>query len=229
VALAAIIHEYEPYQLPVSPSAWLDSLDKMLGDLQFTCNVNELALAHSMHGGDTYYYYFTHRASQQTWPNWMGVLHGYEINFIFGEPFNTRRFKYSAEEQELSRRFMRYWANFARTGNPNKNPDGTFRSDRWPLYTPSKMEYLNLTVESDYEKGAHRTGSGPRRKQCAFWKSYLPSLMSATGDIGDAYVRWKQQLDRWEKEYMTDWQLHFEQYKRYQTYRQADQDEQDCS
>ncbi|VDP37453.1 unnamed protein product [Heligmosomoides polygyrus] len=45
----------------------------------------------------------------------MGCLHGYEINFIFGEPFNTQ-FNYTAEEQELSSRFMRYWANFARTG-----------------------------------------------------------------------------------------------------------------
>lgn len=46
----------------------------------------------------------------------MGVLHGYEINFVFGEPLNTKKFTYTKEEQELSMRFMRYWANFARTG-----------------------------------------------------------------------------------------------------------------
>jgi acetylcholinesterase len=68
-----------------------------------------MALAHSAHGGDTYYYYFTHRATQQTWPAWMGVLHAYEIMFIFGEPYNTERFNYTKEEQELSARFMRYW------------------------------------------------------------------------------------------------------------------------
>lgn len=90
VNVEAIIHEYEPSELPVKPQDWMDSLDKMLGDLQFTCNVNEMALAHTAHGGDTYYYYFTHRASAQTWPAWMGVLHGYEINFIFGEPYNVR-------------------------------------------------------------------------------------------------------------------------------------------
>lgn len=116
-ARSAILHEYEPYELPASPRQWVDSLDKMLGDLQFTCNVNEFALAHAFHGGSTYYYYFTHRATQQTWPEWMGVLHGYEINFIFGEPLNTVDYKYNEEEQELSRRFMRYWANFARTGS----------------------------------------------------------------------------------------------------------------
>ncbi len=39
----------------------------------------------------------------------------------------------------------------------------------------------------------------------------------------DASVRWKQQLDRWQNEYIVDWQLHFEQYKRYQVYRRADE------
>ncbi|VDN51634.1 unnamed protein product [Dracunculus medinensis] len=116
LGLASIIHEYEPAELPVKPNDWIDSLDKMLGDMHFTCNVNELALANNIHGGDSYYYYFTHRSSQQTWPSWMGVLHGYEINFIFGEPLNSQKYKYTQEEKELSRRFMRYWANFARTG-----------------------------------------------------------------------------------------------------------------
>ncbi|KAM3715925.1 Acetylcholinesterase [Dirofilaria immitis] len=228
LALASIIHEYEPADLPIKPSDWINSLDKMLGDLQFTCNSNEIALANSMHGGDTYYYYFTHRSTQQTWPKWMGVVHGYEINFVFGEPLNTKEFTYTKEEQELSMRFMRYWANFARTGNPNKNPDGTYTSDVWPLYTQSSMEYMNLTVESDYYAGASRIGTGPRRKQCSFWKKILPNLMAAVADTGDQVMRWKQEMNRWENEYIVDWQLHFEQYKKYQAYRYADSENGQC-
>ncbi|KAL3990115.1 Acetylcholinesterase 1 [Acanthocheilonema viteae] len=228
LALASIIHEYEPADLPIKPSDWVNSLDKMLGDLQFTCNSNEIALANSMHGGDTYYYYFTHRSTQQTWPKWMGVLHGYEINFIFGEPFNTKKFTYTKEEQELSMRFMRYWANFARTGNPNKNPDETYTPDVWPRYTQATMEYMNLTVESDYYAGASRIGTGPRRKQCSFWKKILPNLMAAVADTGDQVMRWKQEMNRWENEYIVDWQLHFEQYKKYQAYRYADSENGQC-
>ncbi|KAI6191725.1 Carboxylic ester hydrolase [Aphelenchoides bicaudatus] len=198
LALQSIIHEYEP-DITAEPQHWVDSLDKMLGDLQFTCSVNEMALAHSLHGGDTYYYYFTHRATQQTWPSWMGVLHGYEIMFIFGEPYNTERFNYTKEEQELSFRFMRYWGNFARTGDPNKNKDGTYMADNWPKYNSQTMEYMNLTVESDYQKGANP-------------------------DVGESFIRWKQQMDRWENDYMTDWQFHFEQYKKHQTYRRMDDD-----
>lgn len=52
LGLASIIHEYEPAELPVKPNDWIDSLDKMLGDMHFTCNVNELALANNIHGGN---------------------------------------------------------------------------------------------------------------------------------------------------------------------------------
>ncbi|PIO62832.1 Carboxylesterase [Teladorsagia circumcincta] len=175
-ALAAILHQYDQKDLPVQQRNWLDSLEKMFGDYHFTCNVNEMALAHSKHGGDTYYYYFTHRATAQTWPKWMGCLHGYEINFVFGEPFN-KQFNYTAEEQELSSRFMRYWANFAKTGDPNKNEDGTRTTDIWPKYNGESMEYMDMTVKSEYPP-SRRTGNGPRREYCAFWKSSLPKLMA---------------------------------------------------
>uniref|UniRef100_A0A1I8E9Q6 Carboxylic ester hydrolase n=1 Tax=Wuchereria bancrofti TaxID=6293 RepID=A0A1I8E9Q6_WUCBA len=60
LALASIIHEYEPADLPIKPSDWLNSLDKMLGDLQFTCNSNEIALANSMHGGKIFFQFFNY-------------------------------------------------------------------------------------------------------------------------------------------------------------------------
>lgn len=112
----AILFEYKDWELPGKAARRQDALDKMMGDYHFTCNVNEFAQKFEQFGGSVFYYYFTHRASAQTWPPWMGVLHGYEINFVFGEPLNTKEFRYTEEEKELSKRFMRYWANFARTG-----------------------------------------------------------------------------------------------------------------
>ncbi|KAF7633363.1 Carboxylic ester hydrolase [Meloidogyne graminicola] len=224
IALQAILNHYEPEGLPIESKQWVDSLDKMLGDFLFTCNVNDFALAFSEHGVNTYYYMFSHRASQQTWPAWMGVLHGYEINFIFGEPYNRKQFKYTKEEQELSSRFMRFWANFARTGDPNHNSDNSYNSD-WPLYNSKTMEYINLTIESDYiQKGSKRLGTGPRRKHCNFWK-FISKLISISADLGESFIKWKQQMDRWENDYMTDWENHFEQYKRHQIYRRKDQND----
>lgn len=65
--------------------------------------------------GGVYVYLFDHRASNIAWPEWMGVIHGYEIEFVFGLPLE-KRLNYTQEEEKLSRRMMKYWANFARTG-----------------------------------------------------------------------------------------------------------------
>lgn len=65
--------------------------------------------------GAVYLYLFDHRASNLAWPEWMGVIHGYEIEFVFGLPLE-KGLNYTSEEDKLSRRMMRHWANFARTG-----------------------------------------------------------------------------------------------------------------
>lgn len=38
--------------------------------------------------------------------------------------------------------------------------------------------------------------------------------INCLADVGDPYLVWKQQMDKWQNEYITDWQYHFEQYKR---------------
>ena len=47
-----------------------------------------------------------------------GVMHGYEIDYVFGIPCYDRN--YTQEECALSRRMMTYWTNFAKTGHAHK-------------------------------------------------------------------------------------------------------------
>lgn len=42
-------------------------------------------------------------------------MHADEISYIFGEPLDPSK-GYTHEEVLLSKRMMRYWANFAKTG-----------------------------------------------------------------------------------------------------------------
>lgn len=63
-------------------------------------------------------------------------------------------------------------ANFCR--NPSLSEDGTWTATYWPVHTAYGREYLTLDVNST------TTGRGPRLKQCAFWKIYLPQLMLTT-------------------------------------------------
>lgn len=111
----AIIFEYTNWINPLDPVSNYDAIDKIVGDYYFTCNVNEFAQSYAQAGNSVYMYYFKQRSTVSAWPKWMGVLHGDEINFIFGEPLNPA-FNYTEKEVELSRRMMRYWANFAKFG-----------------------------------------------------------------------------------------------------------------
>lgn len=90
-------------------------LDDMLGDADFVCPVVDFARDYRKHGNTVYQYQFVHRTSGNPWPQWMGVMHGYEIDHLFGMPYNTS-FNYTEEEQLLSTKMMTYWANFAKTG-----------------------------------------------------------------------------------------------------------------
>ena len=64
---------------------------------------------------NVFQYYYDHRASNHPWPNWTGVLHGDEINFVFGEPLN-RSLDYNDEEKAFAKDVMTFWSNFAKTG-----------------------------------------------------------------------------------------------------------------
>ncbi len=111
----AIVYQYTNWLDPDNHLLNLIGLDNSVGDSGFTCNVNEFAHTYSLAGEMVYYYYFTYRYASNPWPTWMGVLHGDEIVFTFGEPLKPG-LNYSKEEILLSREVMTYWTNFAKTG-----------------------------------------------------------------------------------------------------------------
>lgn len=111
----AIVYEYSNWNNPQDYVSNYDALDKIVGDYYFTCHVNEFAVQYAMAGNAVYMYYFKQRSSVSSWPKWMGVIHGDEIGFVFGEPLNLA-FNYTDKERELSRRMMRYWGNFVKYG-----------------------------------------------------------------------------------------------------------------
>ncbi|PAV89841.1 hypothetical protein WR25_09601 isoform B [Diploscapter pachys] len=97
-----------------------DGVGRFLGDYFFTCSVIEFAdlLSDNIYG-PVYMYYFTHRSSANPWPKWMGVMHGYEIESIFGQPFFQPSLYEESKlqsEQQFSNYVMQLWTDFARTG-----------------------------------------------------------------------------------------------------------------
>ena len=113
--LDAIAFHYTNWLDPNDTYKNIISLDQAVGDAYFVCAVNMLAHAYASAGENVYYYYFTQRYRSNPWPSWMGVLHGDEILFTFGEPLKAGG-NFTDGEKQLSRKMMQYWTNFAKTG-----------------------------------------------------------------------------------------------------------------
>jgi para-nitrobenzyl esterase len=94
-------------------------------------------------------------ALREPWKN--GVPHAAEIPYVFATlgarmgPFPTP--PPTPEDQAVARMVNTYWANFARTGDPN-GPGLA----KWPVYSPSKDEILEFRPD-----GSAVGGPDPRR------------------------------------------------------------------
>ena len=113
--LEAILFQYSNWLDLDDQLANIKALDNAVGDCHFICHVNYFGHNYAIAGENVYMYYFTQRYSSNPWPRWMGVLHGDELIFTFGDPLKPG-LNYTYEEKDLSREMMRYWTNFAKTG-----------------------------------------------------------------------------------------------------------------
>ncbi|XP_043754640.1 carboxylesterase 4A isoform X3 [Cervus elaphus] len=155
-------------QLPLVMEEYLSDVDdhdqKMLqkhvmdlaGDATFVYSTLQAARYHRNAGFPVYLYEFEHYAPGTiVKPRTDGADHGDEIGFIFGSPFSKGHS--SSKEKALSLQMMKYWANFARSGNPNGG-----KLPYWPRYNKDE-KYLQLDLTT-------RVGVMLREKKMAFWK-----------------------------------------------------------
>ncbi|XP_055380262.1 acetylcholinesterase [Condylostylus longicornis] len=141
-----------------------------VGDHFFICPTNEYAIGMAERGANVHYYYFTHRTSTSLWGEWMGVLHGDEIEYIFGQPLN-QSLQYIQRERDLSKRMVLAVSEFARTGKPGID------DDHWPLYShDNQMYYIFNADDHTNKRKEDKVGRGPMATACAFWNDYLPRL-----------------------------------------------------
>uniref|UniRef100_A0A7N8Y5B0 Carboxylic ester hydrolase n=1 Tax=Mastacembelus armatus TaxID=205130 RepID=A0A7N8Y5B0_9TELE len=231
IGLEAVVLQYTDWMDENNGAKNRDAMDDIVGDHNVICPLAHFARSYAQHhalkanmggsvssinsGGNfeghcpvwVYLYLFDHRASNLAWPEWMGVIHGYEIEFVFGLPLE-KRLNYTLEEEKLSRRMMKYWANFARTGNPNVNHDGLVDSrKRWPLFTVSEQKHVGLNTEP------LKVHKGLRNQMCAFWNRFLPRLLNITDNIDEAERQWKVEFHRWSS-YMMHWKSQFDHYSK---------------
>ncbi|KAL7057645.1 hypothetical protein AAHC03_016743 [Spirometra sp. Aus1] len=152
---------------------FMNQMDAIAGDIEFTCGTYKFAqLVAELPNAIVYVYNFVHKTRNNGFPDWTGAMHGYEIDYVFGMPFSDtfkRNFyNYTAEETRLSETVMKYWANFARTGTPARNADGTRVQPDWPEYDAESGKYMEIGMDQAVK--AHH-----RREQCNVWNVDFPS------------------------------------------------------
>ncbi|KAM3718795.1 Acetylcholinesterase [Dirofilaria immitis] len=141
---------------------YAEQINQMVGDYFFTCDSIWLSEHMKKGNGKIYVYYFDQRSSANPWPEWAGVMHGYEIEFVFGVPLYNRTATYTNQERVFSEKILKYWANFANYGDPDFDDQNGIR---WPEYRETeKWKYLRADEQND---------SIERRKQqeCELWRN----------------------------------------------------------
>jgi len=112
-------------------------------DTGFRCPSTQEAIGHAAGGAVTYQYEF-----EQPPPGRPATAHSSELNFLFGWAANAQL---TPAVQKVSAQMQSYWANFARTGDPNG--EGL---PPWPKFTEPSQAYLAFTTEGAAAKTAVR-------------------------------------------------------------------------
>ncbi|XP_053551004.1 fatty acyl-CoA hydrolase precursor, medium chain [Bombina bombina] len=145
------------------------------GDIAFVVPAIKTAKYHRDSGLPVYFYEFQHRPSifKDSKPAFVKADHADEIPSVLGSPFLTEetvfRLPATDEEKTLSRQVMKYWANFARNGDPN-GPGLA----HWPVYDQDEA-YLEIDLK---QKSAKKL----IEKRVEFWTTTLPEKLKKLYD-----------------------------------------------
>jgi len=125
-------------------------------DAQFIAPNRRLMRAVASQRNPTFRYVFAHGFHDDPLRG-MGAGHGTELPFEFHSFSSRPAFAPDPGESALSGQVIDYWAQFAKTGDPNVTGH-----TRWPVYDAAKDTYLELDEVPVAKEGFHRLG-------CDFW------------------------------------------------------------
>nr|XP_034378066.1 pyrethroid hydrolase Ces2e isoform X3 [Arvicanthis niloticus] len=135
---------------------------EMKGDFMFVIPALQVAHFQRSHA-PVYFYEFQHQSSffKDVRPPHVKADHADEIFLVFGYQFGNIKLPHTEEEELLSRKIMKYWANFARHGNPNSED-----LPYWPVMDQDE-QYLQLDTQP-------AVGRALKARRLEFWTKTLP-------------------------------------------------------
>uniref|UniRef100_A0A7I4XW54 Carboxylic ester hydrolase n=1 Tax=Haemonchus contortus TaxID=6289 RepID=A0A7I4XW54_HAECO len=175
----ALLHAYQTVsEKQTLPEQLRDGVGRFLGDYFFTCSLIEFAdiIADNVYG-PVYMYYFTMRSTANPWPKWMGIMHGYEIEYAFGQPLTRPSLyekNYLGVEIQFSELIMKLWTDFANTGTP---------APYWPKY--NRIERKALVLGEESTRGEHRILTDIHGAECRL----IDEAETVAGQVSECRAR----------------------------------------
>lgn len=103
---------------------------------RFTAN------AFAAKGDPAYIYLFSYVSTSMRERMRYGAAHGSEIPYVFDSLRDQNGATVAPKDQEVAKMMNTYWANFAKTGDPNGKG-----LSKWPVYNPKKNEILEFRLD----------------------------------------------------------------------------------
>ncbi|CAK8684275.1 unnamed protein product [Clavelina lepadiformis] len=199
---SAVAFMYKDWEHPSNPGQYRDALNAIVDHFHILCPIIRLSKLHSQIAKNVFMYHLSYRLSTNPWPQWADVMHGYEIELVFGLPMmghSPNLNIYDDKDRQVSHRLVHYWTNFAKFGDPNSHlaPEG--HQIIWPVFHEIDQNYLEITNDGDIVRSP-----APQAFYCAFWEKYLPTLEFATSGIDHVeririmdFHHWLDSMDSW--------------------------------
>ncbi len=99
------------------------------------------ARAFTAKGAPAYFYLFSYVSPSMRESMRFGAAHASEIPYVFDNLRGRNGAAVVAQDQEVARMMNTYWANFAKTGNPNGKG-----LPEWPVYNPQKERTPRIPI-----------------------------------------------------------------------------------
>ncbi|XP_070550995.1 acetylcholinesterase-like [Ptychodera flava] len=155
---------------------YAESFSQMQGDQLFVCPSVMSARAYSQAGANVYLYHMTHSPANSVFESkWMKAAHFEDVPSYSDSHFHPgEKSEMPEEEAAMSLKIMKYWTNFAKTGNPNLSCTDAENSDEdWPPFKVPGLAYKEISVGMETKRGLKAT-------ECALWNDFIPKLLKHT-------------------------------------------------
>ncbi|CAL1262222.1 unnamed protein product [Larinioides sclopetarius] len=155
-----VVQHYLPDSLPNDAYETIrKNVYTSFGDASIVCPVMFYAEQCAKTGGNVYKYVWNHRPTKSVWFPWMGVVHGTEVEFVFGTPL-LHPFHYTSDEVDLSKKIIDIWSSFAKNGKPDISwPEFSKENPHVKVLGPGLNDFENQT--------------GFHRENCNFFRHYF--------------------------------------------------------